>query len=70
MQQKLSQNSLVVSWEKINKNSLKLNFNGGEADRADLLRSLILEDIPLAEFHYSQEDLESIFLQLGHQQTS
>ena len=70
LQQKLSQNSLVVSWEKINKNSLKLNFNGGEADRADLLRSLILEDIPLAEFHYSQEDLESIFLQLGHQQTS
>ena len=70
LQQKLSQNSLVTNWERIDRNTLKLDFDGGEADRAKLLRSLILEDIPLAEFHHSQEDLESIFLQLGHQQTS
>ena len=70
LQQILSQNPLVVNWSKIDRDSLRLDFNGGEADRAELLRSLILEDIPLAEFHYSQADLESIFLQLGHQQTS
>ncbi len=71
LQQKLSQNSLVETWEMIpQSNRLKVNFTGGEADCAQLLRSLILADIPLTEFHCSQEDLESIFLKLGHQQTS
>ncbi|MGB5634069.1 MAG: ABC transporter ATP-binding protein, partial [Waterburya sp.] len=71
LQQKLSQNSLVETWEMIpQSNRLKVNFTGGEADCAELLRSLILADIPLTEFHCSQEDLESIFLKLGHQQTS
>ena len=71
LQQKLSQNSLVETWEIIpQSNRLKVNFNGGESDCAQLLRSLILENIPLTEFHCSQEDLETIFLKLGHQQTS
>ncbi|MBE9045518.1 ABC transporter ATP-binding protein [Pleurocapsales cyanobacterium LEGE 10410] len=71
LQQKLSQNSCVETWETIpQSNSLKVNFTGGETNRAELLRSLILADIPLTEFHYSQEDLETIFLKLGHQQTS
>lgn len=71
LQQHLSQNSLVKNWEMIpQSNRLKVNFTGDEADCAALLRSLILADIPLTEFHCSQEDLESIFLKLGHQQTS
>ncbi|PSB12171.1 ABC transporter ATP-binding protein [Pleurocapsa sp. CCALA 161] len=70
LQQQLSQNSLVKTWEIIADNRLKIDFRGGASDCAELLRSLVLADIPLTEFHHSQEDLESIFLKLGHQQTS
>ena len=70
LQQKLSQNSLVKTWEIILNNRLKVDFAGGEADCAELLRSLILADIPVTQFHCSSEDLETIFLNLGHQQTS
>ncbi|NEQ83634.1 MAG: ABC transporter ATP-binding protein, partial [Moorea sp. SIO2I5] len=34
------------------------------------LRSLVNAGIPLTEFQCSQEDLETIFLKLGHQQAS
>lgn len=71
LQQQLRQNPLVETWSIMpQKNQLKVNFTGGEADCAELLRSLILAEIPLTEFHCSQEDLESIFLKLGHQQTA
>ena len=71
LQQKLNQNSFVEEWEIIPQtNRLKVNFTGGESDCAELLRSLVLAEIPLTEFHCSQEDLETIFLKLGHQQTS
>jgi len=71
LQQTLRQNSFVETWEKIpQSNCLKVNFTGAETDCADLLRSLILADIPLTEFHCTQEDLETIFLKLGHQQAS
>ncbi|MBW4532794.1 MAG: ABC transporter ATP-binding protein [Pleurocapsa minor HA4230-MV1] len=70
LQQKLNQNPLINTWEMIADNRLKIDFKGGESDCAELLRSLVLADIPLTEFHQSQEDLESIFLKLGHQQTS
>ena len=70
LQQQLSQNSLVKTWEIISNNRLKVNFAGGEADCAELLRSLVLADIPVTQFHCSPEDLETIFLNLGHQQTS
>jgi ABC-2 type transport system ATP-binding protein len=68
--QQLSHHPLVNSWEVIDHHRLKIDFQGGASDGAELLRSLILADIPLTEFHPSQEDLESIFLKLGHQQTS
>jgi ABC-2 type transport system ATP-binding protein len=71
LQQELRKNSLVEEWEMIPEtNSLKVNFTGGESDCAELLRSLILAEIPLTEFHCRQEDLETIFLKLGHQQAS
>jgi len=71
LQQELRKNSLVEEWEMVPEtNSLKVNFTGGESDCAELLRSLILAEIPLTEFHCSQEDLETIFLKLGHQQAS
>lgn len=71
LQQELRKNSLVEEWEMIPEtNSLRVNFTGAESDCAELLRSLILAEIPLTEFHCSQEDLETIFLKLGHQQAS
>ena len=71
LQQALRQNSFVETWETIpQSNRLKVNFTGEEQDCADLLRSLILADLPITEFHCTKEDLETIFLKLGHQQTS
>ncbi len=70
LQQKLSQNSLVKTWEMTSNNCLKVDFVGGEADCAELLRSLILADIPVTQFDCRSEDLETIFLNLRHQQTS
>ena len=71
LQQILRKNSFVDTWEAIPKsNRLKVNFTGEASDCADLLRSLVLADIPLTEFHPTQEDLETIFLKLGHQQVS
>jgi ABC-2 type transport system ATP-binding protein len=49
---------------------LKVDFSGNAEESADLLRSLIEAGIPLTEFQPTQEDLETIFLKLGHQQTS
>ncbi|MDJ0660080.1 MAG: ABC transporter ATP-binding protein [Crocosphaera sp.] len=59
----------VEEWEIIShKNSLRVNFSGGDEESAELLKHLIQKEIPIAEFHCTQEDLESIFLNLGHQQ--
>ncbi|HEY9606067.1 MAG TPA: ABC transporter ATP-binding protein [Allocoleopsis sp.] len=52
------------------KRSVKVHFSGKSEDCAELLRSLIAAGIPLTEFHCTQEDLETIFLKLGHQQAS
>ncbi len=67
----LKNNPLVEEWEvMLGKNSLRVNFSGNEEDGADLLRSLIQAQIPITEFHCTQEDLETIFLKLGHKQAS
>lgn len=50
--------------------TIQVHFSGSTEDSAQLLRSLIEAGIPLTEFHRTQENLESIFLKLGHQQTS
>jgi ABC-2 type transport system ATP-binding protein len=71
LQTELRKNPLVEEWEIIPKtNRLKINFTGGETEIAELLRSLIYANIPLTEFHCSREDLETIFLKLGHKQAS
>jgi len=67
----LKNNPLVEGWEILpNKESVKIDFSGKEEDSANLLRSLITAGIPLTEFQCTQEDLESIFLKLGHKQAS
>lgn len=62
---------LVEEWEVIpGKNGLRVNFSGNQEDCADLLRSLVSSGIPLTDFYCTQEDLETIFLKLGHKQAS
>lgn len=45
-------------------------FSGSPEDSANLLRNLIYAGCRVSQFHCQQEDLESIFLKLGHQQVS
>jgi ABC-2 type transport system ATP-binding protein len=67
----LTNNPLVEEWEMLpTKNSVQVKFLGNQNDCAALLRSLIQMGIPLTNFHVSQEDLETIFLKMGHRQAS
>ncbi|HYW19891.1 MAG TPA: ABC transporter ATP-binding protein [Nodularia sp. (in: cyanobacteria)] len=71
LESELKNYPFVKEWEKIvGRNSLRVNFSGTQQDCADLLRSLIVSGIPITDFHCTQEDLESIFLKLGHKQAS
>ena len=47
-----------------------VDFSGSPEDAANLLRELVAANIPLTEFHCTQEDLETIFLKMGHQQAT
>ncbi|WP_199248440.1 ABC transporter ATP-binding protein [[Phormidium] sp. ETS-05] len=53
-----------------NSQSLRVYFSGTPEASAELLRHLVQTGIPLTEFHSTQEDLETIFLKLGHKQAS
>ncbi len=67
----LKNNRFVEEWEVITaKNSVILNFSGKQEDCAELLGKLVRANIPVTEFHCTQEDLETIFLKLGHKQAS
>ncbi|MEM7556669.1 MAG: ABC transporter ATP-binding protein [Cyanobacteria bacterium P01_A01_bin.84] len=67
----LKNNPLVEEWEVLKaENSLRVNFSGKQEDSAELLRSLITAGISVSDFHCTQEDLETIFLNLGHKQAS
>jgi ABC-2 type transport system ATP-binding protein len=67
----LKHNPQVEDWEVLPKTQqVKVHFSGNTEDQAELLRSLIHQGILLREFHPVQEDLESIFLRLGHQQSA
>ena len=67
----LTNNSLVEELEVLSAtNTVRVNFSGKQEDSAELLRSLVSAGIPLSNFQCTQEDLESIFLKLGHKQAS
>ncbi|HBW57272.1 MAG TPA: ABC transporter ATP-binding protein [Oscillatoriales bacterium UBA8482] len=67
----LKNHPAVESWEVLpGKQQVKVQFSGTEKDAAMLLRSLISAEVPLSEFNRVQENLESIFLKLGHKQAS
>lgn len=48
----------------------EIEFSGSPQESADLLKTLVQAGIPITTFQPLQEDLESIFLKLGHQQSS
>ncbi len=67
----LKNSPLVENYEVLlGKKQVRVQFSGTQEDCATLLRSLVEAGIPLSEFHCTQEDLETIFLKLGHQQAS
>lgn len=66
----LKNNPFVTEWSAPTKNKVRVNFSGNQDECAFLLRTLIDAEIPISNFHCSQEDLESIFLKMGHQQAS
>jgi ABC-2 type transport system ATP-binding protein len=71
LQGELKHHPLVKEWQILpGTKIIKVNFTGGETELAELLRSLVEAKIPITEFHRQQEDLETIFLKLGHQQSS
>ncbi|MCU0547587.1 MAG: ABC transporter ATP-binding protein [Oscillatoriaceae cyanobacterium Prado104] len=61
----------VESWEIVPETQqVCVHFSGSREDAANLLRELVNANIPLTEFHCTQEDLETIFLKMGHQQAT
>jgi len=49
---------------------IKVEFSGTEANKSDLLRSLLDLGFKITEFHTQEQNLEKLFLQLDHQQPS
>lgn len=67
----LKQCVFVESWQRIiNTNTLQVKFTGTLEDSAELLKSLVVSGLTLSEFYTCCEDLETIFLKLGHRQAS
>ncbi|MBD2058869.1 ABC transporter ATP-binding protein [Oculatella sp. FACHB-28] len=50
--------------------TVRVQFSGEPKESALLLRLLVGAGIPINDFHCVREDLETIFLKLGHQQAS
>lgn len=49
---------------------VRVQFSGGVEEQAKLLKSLVNDNLAIAQFHPTQDNLESIFLKLGHKQAS
>ncbi|MDX1977489.1 MAG: ABC transporter ATP-binding protein [Pseudanabaenaceae cyanobacterium bins.68] len=49
---------------------LRIDFSGDPEDAANLLKALIEQGFRITEFHQTREDLETIFLKLGHRQAN
>jgi len=71
LQAELRNHPSVEGWDVVpGTQQVRVQFSGGSEESAVLLRSLVAAGIPLIEFHCLQEDLETIFLKLGHKQAS
>ncbi len=72
VKQKVTNHPKVTEWEILSaaKGKMRFNFSGNQQDSAELLRELINTGISVVEFQPTTEDLETIFLKLGHKQVS
>ncbi|MBR8829995.1 MAG: putative ABC transporter ATP-binding protein YxlF [Chroococcopsis gigantea SAG 12.99] len=71
LETRLRQCSFVEEWEPLpDNNGFKVQFSGTVNDSSQLLRSLVIDGVSVSGFHSVEEDLESIFLNLGHRQAS
>ncbi|MBW4681964.1 MAG: ABC transporter ATP-binding protein [Microcoleus vaginatus WJT46-NPBG5] len=71
LQAELKNHPKVEGWEVVTgTKNLRVHFSGNPEESATLLKSLVEAGVPLSEFHCTQEDLETIFLKMGHQQAS
>jgi ABC-2 type transport system ATP-binding protein len=71
LQSALKDEPHITGWEPASHGeTLVLHFTGDLNARAQLLRSLLERGLSVTEFHTTQEDLESIFFQMGHKQAS
>ncbi|MGC9505119.1 ABC transporter ATP-binding protein [Baaleninema sp.] len=59
----------VQNWD-LRDRQILVQFTGTDADSADLLRQLVTAGVSVCDFHCTREDLETIFLKLGHKQAS
>jgi ABC-2 type transport system ATP-binding protein len=67
----LKQVNQIADWKVVaGTKQVRVEFSGTEQELAELLQSLVAAKIPLTEFSTRSEDLETIFLKLGHQQAS
>lgn len=71
LQAELKNHSFIQGWERDpDQQRLKVNFSGTPEDSSTLLKALVMSGIPIRDFHTVNEDLETIFLKLGHKQVS
>lgn len=72
LKQVLGQCAYIEHWQvDPDKQQVKVQFQGDQAEAAALLRSLLAAGIPIYHFQCIQEDLETIFLEkLDHKQVS
>ncbi|NJK40247.1 MAG: ABC transporter ATP-binding protein [Acaryochloridaceae cyanobacterium SU_2_1] len=71
LEQFLHNHPLIPEWQAVpDKQHLAVRFSGTEAEMVEFLRSLITADLPILDFHRSQESLEDIFIKMGYRQTS
>ncbi|MEO1295498.1 MAG: ABC transporter ATP-binding protein [Cyanobacteria bacterium J06636_16] len=71
LQTELQQFTAVTEIEtQLETGQIKVQFSGNPDEAADLLRALVAAEIPLYEFHCTQESLEDIFFKIGHTQST
>ncbi|NJL01780.1 MAG: ABC transporter ATP-binding protein [Spirulinaceae cyanobacterium RM2_2_10] len=61
----------VQGWEALSEaQTWRVAFDGTEAEASALLQALVQAGVAMVQFRYERDDLEQIFLSLGHQQAS
>jgi len=69
--QLLARSPQIESWTPLaDRTGVTVIFSGSTEDSVTLLRAIVQANIPISEFHRTQENLEDIFLKLGHKQVS